>query len=318
MATRVVVLDDYQHAAAQFADWAALGPDVHVEFDSVHRDANLLPGVLAGAAVVVAMRERTAFPAELLDRLPDLRLLITSGMQNASIDLAAARERGVTVCGTPSLTPPTAELTWALILAALRHVPAEDALLRSGGWQATVGGDLAGRTLGVIGLGRLGSRVARVGRAFDMDVVAWSQHLTAEAAAEHGARRVGKDELLATADVITLHVRLSDRTRGLIGARELALMKPTAVLVNTSRGPVVDEQALLVALGEERIAAAALDVYDVEPLPAEHPLRAAPRTVLTPHLGYVTQDNYRGYFTGAVEDIAGWLAGQPVRVLNGT
>lgn len=316
--TQVVVLDDYQQVAKEYADWSGLGPDVRVRFEREHHaGADELVEALAGVEVVVAMRERTPFPADVLDRLPDLRLLVTTGAKNASIDLAAASERGITVCGTGQLPTAAAEHTWALILAALRHVPTEDALIRSGGWQATVGGDLAGRTLGVVGLGRLGSRVARVAQAFEMRVVAWSQNLTAESAAEQGVERVEKDELLSTADVVTLHLRLSERTRGIVGARELALMKPNALLINTSRGPLVDEPALVEALESGRLGGAALDVYDVEPLPVDHPLRRAPRTVLTPHVGYVTEGSYTAYFTGAVEDIRAWLAGSPVRVLNG-
>ncbi|HET7303226.1 MAG TPA: D-2-hydroxyacid dehydrogenase family protein [Segeticoccus sp.] len=317
MVTQVVVLDDYQDVAREYADWSGLGPDVRVRFDHEHRSGDGLVRSLTGAEVVVAMRERTPFPVDVLGRLPDLRLLVTTGMKNASIDLDAARAQGVTVCGTGQLATAAAEHTWALILAALRHVPTEDALVRSGGWQATVGGDLASRTLGVVGLGRLGSRVARVARAFDMRVVAWSQHLTAAAAAEHDVERVEKGELFATADIVTLHLRLSDRTRGIVGRPELHRMKPKALLVNTSRGPLVDEAALVAALESGRLGGAALDVYDTEPLPADHPLRRAPRTVLTPHVGYVTGGSYTAYFSGAVEDIRAWLDGSPVRVLNG-
>jgi phosphoglycerate dehydrogenase-like enzyme len=219
------------------------------------------------------------------------------------------------VCGTRGLPSPTAELTWALILALVRHVPAEDRALRRGGWQHTIGTELAGRTLGVIGLGRLGTRVAAIGRAFEMDVVAWSQNLSADTAANAGVRAVARDELLATADVVTIHLRLSERTRGLIGAAELAAMKPGAYLVNTSRGPIVDEAALLAALREGTIAGAGLDVYDTEPLPPDHPLRSAPSTVLTPHVGYVTTGTYAVFYGDAVEDIEAWLAGEPVRVL---
>jgi phosphoglycerate dehydrogenase-like enzyme len=262
------------------------------------------------------MRERTPFGADLLARLPRLRLLVTTGMANASIDLAAARERGVVVCGTGSLPSPTAELTWGLILALLRHVPAEDARLRGGGWQTTVGTELAGRTLGVIGLGRLGRRVARVARAFEMDVLAWSQNLDPDEARRHGAEPVGREELLSRADVVTIHLRLSGRTRGLIGAAELARMKPSAVLVNTSRGPIVDEAALVAALRDGVIAGAGLDVYETEPLPPGHPLRSAPNTVLTPHLGYVTSGTYARFYADAVEDIAAFGRGAPVRVLN--
>jgi phosphoglycerate dehydrogenase-like enzyme len=270
---------------------------------------------LAPFDVVVAMRERTPFPRSLLDRLPDLRLLVTTGARNAAIDLAAARDRGVTVCATASHAPGTAELTWALVLAVARHVPAEDAALRAGRWQSTVGADLAGARLGVVGLGRLGTRVARVGQAFEMDVVAWSPNLTDERAAAAGVRRVDKDELFATADVVTVHLVLAESTRGTVGRDELARMKPSAILVNTSRGPVVDEAALVEALTDGRIAGAGLDVFDREPLPAGSPLLAAPRTVLTPHLGYVTRRTYEVFYREAVEDVAAFLAGSPVRVL---
>jgi len=271
---------------------------------------------LAPFDAIVAMRERTAFGADLLARLPRLRLLVTTGMANPSIDLAAAREHGIVVCGTRGLPSPTAELTWGLILAVLRHIPAEDARLRAGGWQATVGSELAGRTLGIIGLGRLGRRVARVAHAFEMDVLAWSQNLDPDDARRHGAEPVGRDELLARADVVTIHLRLSARTRGLIGAAELARMKPSAVLVNTSRGPIVDEDALVEALRGGVIAGAGLDVYDTEPLPADHPLRSAPNTVLTPHIGYVTSAGYTRFFQDALEDVAAFLRGEPVRVIN--
>jgi phosphoglycerate dehydrogenase-like enzyme len=262
------------------------------------------------------MRERTPFGADLLARLPRLRLLVTTGMANPSIDMEAAAARDVVVCGTGGLPSPTAELTWALILSLLRHVPEEDARIRAGGWQATVGTELAGRTLGVIGLGRLGRRVAAVGRAFEMPVIAWSQNLVAGEARALGIEAVGRDDLLARSDVVTIHLRLSDRTRGLIGAAELARMRPSAVLVNTSRGPIVDEPALLRALHEGTIAGAGLDVYDTEPLPPDHPLRRAPNTVLTPHLGYVTAGTYARYYEDAVEDVAAFARAAPVRVLN--
>jgi phosphoglycerate dehydrogenase-like enzyme len=263
------------------------------------------------------MRERTPFGADLLARLPRLRLLVTTGMANPSIDLDAAAARGVVVCGTGGLPSPTAELTWALILALLRHVPEEDARMRAGGWQATVGTELAGRTLGVIGLGRLGRRVAAVGRAFEMDVLAWSQNLAPDDARAAGAEPEGRDELLARSDVVTIHLRLSDRTRGLIGAAELARMKPSAVLVNTSRGPIVDETALVAALRDGTVAGAGLDVYDTEPLPPGHPLLSAPNTMLTPHLGYVTAGTYARFYADAVEDIAAFQRGAPMRVLGG-
>jgi phosphoglycerate dehydrogenase-like enzyme len=314
---RIAVLDDYQSIATTYGDWSAVPQpaEIVVFHDHVAAEDDVVAR-LSAFDIVVAMRERTPFPRSLLSRLPNLRLLVTSGVRNKSIDLGAATDLGITVCGTGNLSTPAVELTWALILAAVRNVPQEDAGMRAGGWQHTVGGDLAGGTLGVVGLGRLGERVARIGQAFGMDVVAWSQNLTDERAAEVGARRVDKDELFATADVVTVHVVLSDRTTGLVGADELALMKHTAVLVNTSRGPVVDEQALIDAVRAGRIAGAGLDVFDVEPLPVDHPLRELRRVVLTPHIGYGTRGSYAIYHGEAVEDVVAWLAGSPVRVMN--
>jgi phosphoglycerate dehydrogenase-like enzyme len=314
--TRVAILDDYQGCALRMADWASL-PDTEVVVFRDHlAEAAAVAARLADFDVVMAMRERTPFPAPLLERLPRLKLLITSGMRNASIDVGAAVARGVTVCGTQGLPYPTAELSWALILALFRSVPVEDRATREGSWQVTVGYGLNGKTLGVLGLGGLGSRVAKVGRAFEMNVIAWSPNLTAERAAEVGATLVPKDELLARADVVSIHLVLGDRSRGLIGARELGLMKPTAFLVNTSRGPIVDEAALVAALRAGRIAGAGLDVYDEEPLPLNHPLRSLPNTVITPHLGYVTDETYRIFFGHAVENVAAFLKGSPVRVLR--
>jgi phosphoglycerate dehydrogenase-like enzyme len=313
---RVAILDDYQQVAAEMVDWESAVPDATFTFFPDHvADRDALVERLAGFDAVVAMRERTPFPREALDRLPRLRLLVTTGMRNAAIDLAAAAELGVTVCGTAGSRTSTCELTWALILALLRHVPAEDAAMRAGGWQHTVGADLAGRTLGVLGLGNIGGQVARVGAAFGMRVIAWSQHLTSEAADRGGARRVERDELFREADVLTIHLVLSERTRGLVGEAELAAMKRTACLVNTSRGPIVDEAALVAHLRAGRIAGAALDVYGVEPLPADHPLRGLPNTVLTPHLGYVTEGAYRTFYAEAAEDVAAFVTGRPVRVL---
>jgi len=318
MPIQVAVLDDYQGVAGGLAPWETLAPEAEVTF---FHDHILVDGVvrdlLAGYEVLVAMRERTPFTAKRLASLTDLRLLVTTGMGNAAIDVDAARELGITVCGTASLPSPTAELAWGLIIALQRHLLEEDRRIREGGWQRTIGPELAGHTLGILGLGRLGRRMARIAHAFEMDVIAWSEHLTAEAAEEAGAVRVERDELFARADVLTIHTRLSDRTRGLVGARELGLMKPSAVLVNTSRGPIVDEQALLKALRERVIAGAALDVYAKEPLPKDSELRDAPRTLLTPHLGYVTTGTYEVMYRDAVEDVAAWLLGEPVRVLSG-
>lgn len=313
---RVLVLDDYQDAAGVSTDWSRLGTDVEVQFSREHLAIDELVVAAAGVEVIVGMRERTAFDAATLARLPDLRLLVTTGPSNASFDLDAARERGVVVCGSDALPGPAAELTWALILAAVRHVPIEDADVRAGGWQTSVGEDLAGATLGVIGLGRLGQRVARVGLAFDMRVLAWSQSLDADLARGLGVEPVDKERLLRESDIVTVHLRLSDRTRGIIGASDLALMQQSAYLVNTSRGPLIDEPALVQALADGTIAGAGLDVFDVEPLPADHPLRSASTAVLTPHIGYVTRGGYRLYFDGVVEDILAWRGGTPIRVLT--
>jgi phosphoglycerate dehydrogenase-like enzyme len=317
MSTRVAILDDYQGVALRMADWSRLpaGTEVVVFRDHL-AELDAVAARLADFDAVVAMRERTPFPRALLQRLPRLRLLVTTGMRNASIDVAAAAAQGITVCGTQGLPYPTAELTWGLILALVRRIAAEDRATREGAWQTTLGVGLNGKTLGVLGLGTLGSRVARVGAAFEMEVLAWSQNLTAERAAAAGARLVPRDELLARADVVSIHLVLSERTRGLLGARELGLMKPSAYLVNTSRGPIVDEAALLAALQAGRLAGAGLDVFDEEPLPRDHPLRRLPNTVITPHLGYVTEETYRIFFGHALEDVEAFLRGAPVRVLR--
>jgi len=313
---RIAVLDDYQSVASTYADWSLLPePAEVVEFHDLVADQNALVARLAPFDVVVAMRERTAFPRQVLERLPNLRLLVTTGPRNASIDVQAAAEHGITVCGTGAHPTGAVELTWALILAVVRHLPQEDAAVRAGAWQQTVGTDLAGATLGVLGLGRLGAKVAAIGQAFGMDVIAWSQNLTEDRAREAGVRRVDKDELLAAADVVTVHLVLSDRTRGLLGRDDLGRMKRTAYLINTSRGPIVDEAALVDALRDRTIAGAGLDVFDQEPLPADHPLRELRRAVLTPHLGYVTAKTYEVFYRDAVEDVAAFLAGTPVRVL---
>jgi phosphoglycerate dehydrogenase-like enzyme len=314
---RCVILDDYQQVATSYAEWSLLD-GVEVTSVSEHLEGEALVDALAGAAVVVVMRERTPVTSGLLDRLPGLRLVVTSGMRNAAIDLDACRERGIAVCGTTSRSTPPVELTWALVLGLVRHLGAESTAFREGGpWQRTVGGDLAGATLGVVGLGKIGRRVADIGRAFGMEVVAWSPHLTDERAAEAGARRAGSlTELMAAADVVTLHLVLSETTRGLVGEPELAAMRASAYLVNTSRAGLVDTDALVEALRAGRIAGAGLDVFDEEPLPTDHPLRSLPQVLATPHLGYVTAGNYRTYFTEAVEGIAAWLAGTPTRLLT--
>jgi phosphoglycerate dehydrogenase-like enzyme len=315
---RCVVLDDYQGVAKSYADWSVLDGVETTTIREHLRDEHAVVAAVADAEIVVVMRERTAFPARLLARLPRLRLLVTSGMRNAALDVAAANGRGVVVCGTPSSPTPPVELTWALVLGLARQLVPESLALRAGGpWQSSVGRDLAGATLGVVGLGKIGGRVAAVAQAFGMDVVAWSQHLTDERAAEAGVRRAERlPDLLAQSDVVTLHLVLSDRTRGLVGADELAVMRRSAYLVNTARAGLVDTSALVAALVAGGIAGAGLDVYDEEPLPAAHLLRTLPNVLATPHLGYVTEANYRAYFTGAVEDIAAWQAGHPIRRLG--
>lgn len=318
MTLQCAVIDDYQHAARQFADWSQLGDRVELTVFTDHlTDEAAVAQRLAPFDIVIIMRERTPFPAPLLARLPRLRLLITSGMRNAAIDLAAARQQGVTVCGTASNSQPPAELTWALILGLTRHlIPETTALRERGPWQQNVGDDLHGATLGVVGLGKIGTQITHIGGAFGMKVLAWSQHLTQERAEAAGARLApSKEALLAQADVVSLHLVLSDRTRGLIGADELALMKDTAYLINTSRAGLVDQHALLEALRNHRIAGAGLDVFEEEPLPTDSPFRDLPNVLATPHLGYVTARNYRGYFTQAVEDIQAFLDGAPTRTL---
>jgi phosphoglycerate dehydrogenase-like enzyme len=313
---RCVVLDDYQGVATAYADWSSLD-GVHVETLHHHlHDDEAVVAALAGAEIVVAMRERTPFTAARLARLPDLRLLVTTGMRNASIDLTACAERDITVCGTSSSFRPPAEHTWALIHGLTRHLVHESLALRRGEpWQSTVGSDLRGATLGLVGLGRIGTAVAAVGNAFGMDVIAWSPHLDDARAIAGGARLVAKQELFAIADIVSLHLVLSDETRRIVGAAELALMKPSAYLVNTSRSGLVDTGAMLDALDTRAIAGAGLDVFDEEPLPLDDRLRAHPHVLATPHLGYVTHANSTTFFTEAVEDIAAWLAGEPVRVL---
>jgi phosphoglycerate dehydrogenase-like enzyme len=317
---RVAVLDDYQQVAGRMADWEGRLAGCRVSyFERYIGDEKELIAELAPFEVVVAMRERTAFPRSVLEKLPRLRLLVTTGMRNVAIDVKAAKELGITVCGTGMHPAGTSELTWALILGLLRDVAGDDARMRDGKWQTGIAQDLSGEILGVVGLGRLGSQVARVGAAFGMDVVAWSPNLTQERAAENGARLVGKAELFATAKVVTVHVLLSGRSRGLIGAAELGVMREDAYLVNTSRFPVIDAEALRTALtGTDRPARVALDVYDTEPLPADHWLRTAPRTLLSPHMGYVTEKSYRVFFQDVVEDIAAFLSdpASPLRPLG--
>ena len=315
--TRIAILDDYQNTALGCADWDSIPGSPEIAVFAKH-----LPGedavaeALADFDIVVAMRERTPFPASLIARLPKLQLLVTTGMRNLAIDMQAAAARGVPVCGTALLPYAAFEHAWALILALAKRIPQEDRLMREGGWQAGVSEGLHGKTLGILGLGKLGGKVARVAHAFDMRVIAWSQNMSDEQAAEHGATRVEKDTLFRESDFVSIHMVLSDRTRGLVGKHELALMKPTAMLVNTSRGPIVDEAALMDALDSGSIAGAGLDVFDTEPLPADHRLRHIANTALTGHTGYVMQENYALSYSQAVEDIKAWLSGAPLRVLN--
>jgi phosphoglycerate dehydrogenase-like enzyme len=316
MSHRVLILDDYQDVARRLGPWADLADlDIDLDVRTDHLDDAGLLMALRDADVVVAMRERTAFTRAVLTQAPRLKLLVTTGMANASIDLDTCRELGVEVRGTTGMRDSTAELTWGLIIGLARHLFAEESRVREGGWQHTLGLDLAGARLGVVGLGRLGSQVAAIGLAFGMDVVAWSQNLQPDRAAAQGVMAVPKAELFSTSDVVTLHLKLSDRTRGVVGASELALMRPTAYLVNTSRGPLVDEAALIDALRRQTIAGAGLDVFDVEPLPADHPLRTLPNTVITPHIGYATVATYETWWQQVVENIRTWADGEPLRVL---
>ena len=319
MKLRCAVLDDYQGVALSAADWSRLGESVAVTSLRRHlTDQDELVEAIGACEIVVAMRERTPFTAELFARLPRLRLLITSGMRNASIDLAAAAEHDVTVCGTASAAEPPIELTWALILGLTKHLLPEATALRTGGpWQSTIGADLHGSRLGLLGLGKIGGAVARIGQAFGMEVSAWSQNLTEERAAAHGVRLApSKEQLLAESDVVSVHLVLSERTRGLVGAAELKQMRPSAYLVNTSRAAIVDQAALALALREGWIAGAAADVFETEPLPAADEFRSLPNLLATPHIGYVTERNYRIYFEQAVEDIEAFVAGEPLRRLG--
>ena len=314
---KIAVLDDYQGVARDLADWSALPGNSELEVFRDHlADEDALAERLQGFDAVIGMRERTAFPRSVLARLPDLRLLITTGARNASFDVEAATELGIVVCGTGGAGEGPTELTWGLIIGLLRKIPQEDRLTREGHWQTTVGVGLKDKTLGLIGLGHIGGLMARVGNAFQMNVIAWSQNLTAERAAECEARLVDKDTLFRESDIASVHLRLSDRTLGLVGAREIGLMKPTSYLVNISRGPIVDEAALVDALTRKAIAGAALDTFDVEPLPKDHPFLTLDNTIIAPHLGYVTEEGYRAFYAGAIEDIRAYAAGEPVRVIN--
>jgi phosphoglycerate dehydrogenase-like enzyme len=311
------ILDDYQNVSQTVADWSPLAKDVSFKVFTEKLDGrDKVVAALKDCAVVCLMRERTPFGKDVIDALPALKLIVTSGMRNAAIDFATAQARGIPVCGTESLGPPTAELTFGLMLELARKMGLENARLKAGTrWQSTLGIDLYGKTLGIIGLGKLGTRVARIGNACEMKVIAWSQNLTAEKAKAGGATLVSKEELFRQSDFITVHVQLSPRTRGLVGAAELALMKPTAFFINTSRGPIADEAAITAVLKAKKIAGAAIDTYDVEPLALDHPFRKLDNIVITPHLGYVTAENYKRFYGQMVEDIRGWLDGKPVRLI---
>ena len=315
---RAAILDDYQNVALKFADWSAIAKDVQVKvFNAPLGDDNAVIKTLQGFAIVNMMRERTPFNRKVIEGLPDLKLLITTGARNNSIDLKACAEFGVTVCGTAGFGNPTAAIAVGLMLELTRHIGFENARMKAGApWQVTVGHDLDGKMLGVLGLGKLGQRVAGVAKSLGMKVIAWSQNLTPEKAKESGTEYVSKEDLFRNADVISIHVVLSDRTRGLVRAKDLGLMKKTAYLINTSRGPIVEEKALIAALNSKSIAGAGLDVFDIEPLPTDHPFRKMDNVVLTPHLGYVSEENYRTFYSGVVEDIRAWLDGKPVRMLT--
>ena len=314
----VAVLDDFQNVAGTIADWKRLPADVAVSIFNDHAEGEALVHRLNPFDIFVVTRERTPLPRALIERWPNLKLVVTAGMRNLGIDFAACRERNVLVCGTDSGSTPTAELAWGLILALARRIPAEDRSLREGTWQTPlIGFGLKGEVLGILGLGRLGREMARIGQAFGMRTIAWSQNLTTERAAEVGVTRVEKAELFREADVLTVHLLMSERSRGIVGRAEIALMKASALLINTARAAIVDEQALIDALPAGKIGGAGLDVYSREPLPPDAPILRAPNTVLTPHLGYAVKEGYEIYYPQALEDIEAWLKGTPIRVLPG-
>ena len=313
---RCAILDDYQNVALKMADWSAISKTVEIKVFNQWIPTAQVPAALKGFEIVCAMRERTRFPKQVLEALPDLRLLISTGMRNAAIDVKAANERGVVVCGTGGSGNPTAGIAIGLMLELTRRIGYENARLKAGApWQTTIGIDLEGKTLGVVGLGKLGTRVANIAKAFGMNVIAWSQNLTPEKCQEAGVTYASKEDLFRTADIVSIHLMLSDRSRGLIGAKDLALMKPTAYLINTARAAIVDQAALLAVLTERRIAGAGLDVFETEPLPLDSPLRALDNVVITPHLGYVSVQAYEVYFREIVEDIRAFLDGKPMRVI---
>lgn len=317
MSVQIAVIDDWQNVASGVVDWSALASvgQVHFLHDYPADTATLIQR-LQGFEVICVMRERTPFDQALLQGLPKLKLLVTGGMRNAAIDIPAAKALGIQVCGTDSYKQAAPELTWALIMASTRNLLAEANSLRAGGWQVGLGGDLHGKTLGILGLGSIGQKVAQFGQVFGMRVIAWSENLTPERAAQTGVTWVSKRELFEQADVLSIHLVLSDRSRGLVDAEALSWMKPTAHLVNTARGPIVDEAALIEALAHGRLAGAALDVYAQEPLPESHPFRQLPNVLATPHVGYVSEQNYRQFYSQMIEDIQAWATGSTLRLLG--
>jgi phosphoglycerate dehydrogenase-like enzyme len=313
---KIAVLDDWQSVAENVVDWTVLQSIGEVSFlHDYPADTDAMVARLKDFQILCVMRERTVFDDALLSQLPHLKLLVTGGMRNAALDLKAAARLGITVVGTDSYKYAAPELTWALIMGVTRNLVDEANSLRAGDWQIGIGSDLYGKTLGIVGLGSIGQKIARYGKAFDMKVIAWSENLTAERASEHGVTCVSKQELFEQSDVVSVSLVLSERSRGLVDAESLNRMKPTAYLVNTARGPIVDEDALIEVLRQKKIAGAALDVYSVEPLPADHPFRTLPNVLATPHVGYVTENNYRMFFSQMIEDIQAWHAGAPIRVL---
>ena len=316
MTTKLAILDDYQGVALEMADWSTLPSDIEITvFRDTLADLDAVAERLAPFEILAAMRERTPFPRPLFEKLPNLKLLVTTGMRNGAIDMKAAADHGVTVCGTAGNTESTVEMIWALIQAVVRRLPQQDKAAREGKWQTGVGWTLAGRTIGLVGLGRLGARTAAIANFFNMRVISWSENLTAERALECGAELVSRAELFSQSDVVSIHLLLSRRTRGLITADDLALMKPDAYLVNTSRGPIIDEKALIDFLRAGRIGGAALDVFDQEPLPKDHPFLGLDNTIISPHMAYVTEENLAEFYLETVEDITAWLNGDPIRVL---
>lgn len=314
---KIAVLDDYQNVALTMADWSPVARDAEITVYNRHLgDTAAAAAELEPCDAIVLMRERTPFPRAMFERLPKLGLLCTSGHFNSAIDLAAAQDHGVVVCGTATIGRTTVELTWALLMAAARNVAREDQAMREGGWQVSLGLMLEAKTLGLVGLGRLGQQVAEIARVFRMNLVAWSANLTAERAAEHGARLVSKEDLFSVSDFIGIHLRLSERTRGLIAAADLARMKPAAWIVNTSRGEIIDQADLIDALTKGKIGGAAMDVFDTEPLPVDHPFRGLPNTVLSPHKGFVTEESYRIFYGETVENIRAWMDGRPIRMIE--